>query len=172
MKNKEKAILKDNIIKYCSDTKVNTITNKHLSEHFNIDYSLIYALTQDLIFKGYLKNQGGITSFGDCYTDFDIILIITPKGRYFLNYTGGAIAEYKKKLQKQIWSFTRVIAAVANAVAIVIISAWGISVNNKSNKSDDNSNQNDIIILNQKLEIEKLKNKTFQLIDSLNNIKN
>ena len=99
MKNKEKAIFKDNIIKYCSESKFTTITNKHLSEHFKIDYNLIYALTEDLIYKGYLQNQGGITSFGD-YAEFDMILVVTPKGRYFLKYTGGAIADYKKKLQK------------------------------------------------------------------------
>lgn len=166
MKNRDKAILKDKIIKYCTDGNVNVITNRQLSEYFNVDYSLIYASTQDLIHKGYLKNHADIASSVD-YTDFDMILIITPQGRYFLNHEGGATAEYKIKLQKQIWNITRIVAAVANAIVIVIISAWGISVNNKSNKSEIIINQKDSIIYHQTLEIEKLNKFITQLTDSL-----
>ncbi len=157
MTNKEKAFLIDEIVKYCSERTVTTITNRHLAEHFNTDYSIIYAITQDLIYKGYLKNHANISSKED-YTDFDMILIITPQGRYFLNHEGGATQERKKRIQNQFWDILKIVAAAANASIIILVSIWGISVNNKTKRTEDDIIQKDSIIYHQTKQIENLYN--------------
>jgi cell division protein FtsL len=162
MTNKDKAKLKDKILSYCSENTKATITNRHLTDHFSTDYSVIYALTQDLIYCEYIKNHADIASAVD-YTDDDKILLITPKGRYFLNYEGGSISEYKRKKLRSIWNVTKITAAAANALIIVCVSIWGISVNSKAKELESTVAEKDEIIQNQMENIQVLENTVSEL---------
>lgn len=168
MTKKDKSILKDKIIEFCLLKQEPGVTMRMISDHLNIEYSIIYSMTQELIFKDYLKKLSDISS-KISFTDYDMMLTISPQGKYFFNYEGGHLDEFKKELQKQIWNFTKIIAATGNAVAIVLISFWGIKVNDSSTKSEKIIIQKDSIINKQALEITKLR---FILNKNLLNIKN
>ena len=156
MKLKEKAKLKDNIIGHFIKVQNDTIGNT--SKKLSIDYDITYSLIQDLIFHDLLTMQTKIASKDSFYND-DMIVNINPKGRHFLNHEGGSIMRHKRYRQQQSWMVAKISAATANAIAIVLISIWGIKKANDTNHFENKLKTFDSIIINQNLEIEKLKNK-------------
>lgn len=155
MRLKEKAKIKDDIIRYCIEKEAGTISE--ISKTLSIDYDVTHSLVQDLIDNELLKLQAKLAS-KERYSQFEMMVVITPKGRYFLNHEGGSIMDHKRYRQQQSWMIAKISAATANAVAIVFISIWGINKSNDTKQFEKKLNTMDSIITNQNLEINKLKN--------------
>ncbi|MEX0723846.1 MAG: hypothetical protein WD053_08210 [Gracilimonas sp.] len=51
---------------------------------------------------------------------------ITNKGIFFLDYDGGHLDLYKEQRKETIWKTTKIIAAVFNAVAILLIGYYSL----------------------------------------------
>lgn len=160
MRLKEKAKIKDDIIRYLIKVQQDRIEN--ISKKLGIDYDITHSLIQDLIFKDLLTLRGKIASKESFFND-DMMVLINPKGRYFLNQEGGFINDHKRYKQQQNWTIVKISTATANAIIIVCISIWGITKANNVSHLERQVTIFDSIMTNQNLKIIELENIVFHL---------
>jgi len=169
MKPKEKSLIKDNIVKHCIDHSKGGCSIRSISESINIEYSIVHTLIQELISQGIINKVGDTASRVD-HTDDEMLVIINPRGRYFLNHEGGSSEQFKKHRRSKIWSITKIIAAALNAIAIIGISIWGISTKQDNKKLKNSILENEKIIIELDRRIDSLEKNSFLTIqDSIIN---
>ncbi|MBK6901439.1 MAG: hypothetical protein IPH04_01135 [Saprospirales bacterium] len=132
MKDKDRFSFKDQILRFLleSENKSNSISL--ISVGLKSDFHIIYTLSMDLIAEGFVESRGEISA-NKMEWRGDHILLLSPKGHFFLQEEGGFKRRLIRKKQDFFWKITRTAAAVANALAIIGISIWAISIADKSN---------------------------------------
>lgn len=131
MNDQKKAKLKDDILKILIENKTNDHVNE-ISSELKVDVRLVSYLSEELAKDGLVKliEVSSITT--GVFSVY--ILRITNKGLYFLTYDGGYYNEFKKNRKKTIWIVVKTVAAILNAIAILIIGAYSLLLNDKVNR--------------------------------------
>ncbi len=128
---KKSAYFKDDILKSLIDKAQNkTAANcRVIASELETDPYVVVRFCEEL------EKQGLITRVGDRDKAFNKgrIVEIKPVGRYFLEHEGGFKKEYAKYRWNRIWLYTKIVANVANALAIIGISIWAILQSKSSN---------------------------------------
>jgi len=152
VKKKEKAQLKDEILKYFVINHDKNISISEVADNFNIEYEIIHALSVELLSEGYIKKQ---YSINDNYKE-NFGCNATQKGSYFLNHEGGSTSIHNKYKHNKIWNIAKIIVITLNAIAILLLTYWDVSKNIYSNKSEKILKEKDSIINELKIELNKL----------------
>lgn len=117
---KNKSIIKDKILEVLNSNKIKSPDDIALAKETNIDvFDVAFFLEE-------LKNDGlveliEITSKGVYRKAY--LVNISNKGRYFIKYDS-YFNQYKDYRRNKIWKIVKVVAAVLNALAIILIAAW------------------------------------------------
>lgn len=102
-----------------------------------------------------LRKQGFINQIGNevKYIEDGSFIELSTIGDYFLNNEGGFKLRYRQYLIRKSWTISKTIAAVANAILIILISIWAVRVAKKSANQQQNieSIQEEIIDLKNEL---------------------
>ena len=155
MRSKETAFINDQIIRYCIVNHKGGCSIRNISDSIAIEYSIVHSLTQDLISQGIIDKHADISSQLD-YTDKEMLVLINPKGRFFLNQEGGSIELYRKHLRRRIWDYLKIVAATLNAILIISISVWGIKSSIDHKNIEEDIKRNESVIVEQGLRINEL----------------
>jgi len=124
MNKKRKAKVSDLILKCFIDLDNVGLSCEDISKELNIEYDIINTIADKLIYDKYLENVADvkISKFKN-----EKIVALLPKGRYFLNQEGGSISSHNKYIKRQIWVIAKIITAILNATAILLLAYWNIS---------------------------------------------
>ena len=158
MKEKEKARIKDSILVSIRNRDNRTMLISELSELISMDFYIVFSLCESMLDSGHLE-QLGMVNVSDIDFRGDRIVLVSPKGLFLLNHEGGFNKSHNNQVKQQIWIIAKIAISVINAVAILLIAAWGISINKKTNELEK-----EVELKNKKIEIitnelEILKNK-------------
>ena len=116
----------DRTLKYLSEEeKKENATTSALSKEFETDYHIMHNLVQHLSDKGYVDGK----EVQPVNPDFkgDIMLSITPNGRYFLLVDGGFAKVYRKERLDETWKIVSIVASIVNAIALLMLSFLAIN---------------------------------------------
>jgi len=142
MKDKERAITKDRILKLLSDRQV--LHSSEVAIQLNISHSIILVLLEDIANEELIIKKAISTTVPE---GVEFAVKITPKGQVFFNDNIGFIGRYKKEKNKDYRHKAKAIAIAVNAIIIIILTYWGIKSNNdKTNYKIEISRKDSIII--------------------------
>ena len=140
----KEATLKDNILKELvpnKDGHMSAQDSAKLALKFKTSEYIIAYLVDLMAEDGYVS---AMEASGDTSPLSGRIVSITNKGMAFLEFGG-----YKKKKSREdladVWSITKIVAGVLNALLVLAVACWGVTTqieaNNKQNpKGDGNKN--------------------------------
>jgi len=140
----KEAALKDNILKKLvpdSDGLMSSPDSEILALEFKTTEYIIAYLVDLMAEDGYVS---AMKTSGNTSPLSGRIVSITNKGMAFLEFGG-----YKKKKSREdladVWSITKIVAGVLNALLVLAVACWGVTTqieaNNKQNpKGDGNKN--------------------------------
>ena len=126
MKGKTRYFMLDRTLKYLSEEeKKENATTSALSKEFETDYHVMHTLVQHLSDQGYVDGK----EVQPVNPDFkgDIMLSITPNGRYFLLVDGGFAKVYRKERLDETWKIVSIVASIVNAIALLMLSFLAIN---------------------------------------------
>ncbi len=125
MKGKGKYFMLDRTLKYLSEEAQNETTTSSLSEKFETDYYIMHNVVQHLSDKGYVDGK----EVESAHPEFkgDVIISLTPNGRYFLLVDGGFARLYKKERLDETWKIVSIVASIVNALALLMLSFLAIN---------------------------------------------
>ena len=139
-------IVKDKILEYLClpdrDGKRNS--PKEISKHIGVSSDYVIWCLHNIINDRYADSIA-LKSFSVQKIDIGISNWITPYGRFFLYHRGGYTNLHNNIRNNKIWTATKTIAAIINALAIISIAIWGVYVNDKSNELDKSVHQNEML---------------------------
>lgn len=126
MKGNTKYYTLDRTLKYLSEEAAHSgnLTTSALSKQFETEYHVMHNLVQHLADKGYVDGKE-VTPINPDYHG-DIMLSITPNGRYFLLVDGGFAKVYRKERLDETWKIVSIVASIVNAIALLILSIKGM----------------------------------------------
>jgi predicted transcriptional regulator len=119
MKQKDRANLKDRILSLLM--KNTSISTSKIATELNISHFTILGLTEELFKEDLIFRSEMSTTVPEKYEYF---IRIKPMGVVLIKDDNGFIRRYKDFRRKQLWIVVKTIAAVLNAIIIIIISIW------------------------------------------------
>ncbi len=130
MNDKNKAKLKDKVLHLLNNE--NKTNPEVIASDLKKEVHLINYLCEEL-------NQDGLVELREVTRKNtgptrDYLLRTTNKGVYFLSLDGGFLKKYNRTIWTSRWTVVKVIAAIFNAIAILIIGFYSLYLSNKTNK--------------------------------------
>lgn len=118
--NEKKCILKDKILELLNSNRIKGPDDTAISKELGIDVFDVAFMLEELENDG-LVELTEITSKGVYRKAY--LVNISNKGKYFIKYDS-YFNQYKDYRRNKIWKIVKVVAAVLNALAIILIAAW------------------------------------------------
>jgi hypothetical protein len=152
MTDKNRAKIKDKILAHLIEAQNGSAVLSEMAKGGFADFVVLHRLTDDLIAEGFVRSFEIAAKSKEYYGDK--IITISPNGHFFFREDGGFIKRYKSTQAATTWNILKIIAAVANALMIIIVSIWAVNKTVKASELEKNLQQKDSMLnmLNLKLE--------------------
>jgi hypothetical protein len=101
------------------------VTTSELSKTLDTEYHVMHNVVKNLSDKGYVT--GKEVAMPNAEFIGDVIINVTPDGRYFLLMDGGFAKLYKKERLDTTWKIVSIFASIVNALALLLLSFLSIN---------------------------------------------
>ena len=130
MNKKKKAQLKDDVLNNVNN--LNQSDPHIIAKEHNVNGYLIRYLCEELAEEGLIKLIIVTGKLSGPTNDF--LLQPTNKGIFFLLVDGGFLSKYKSESWNRTWVIAKTVAAVLNAIFIILIGIYSIYLTDKTNR--------------------------------------
>lgn len=131
MNEKKKAKVKDDILQLLTvkGTKTDVYS---IADSLKENVKLVTYLAEELGDQGLVKLTEVTSQHSEVPREY--ILTQTNKGNYFLTFDGGHEQKLKDKRIQTIWTTVKIIAGIANALAVIAIGIYSVYITDKSDR--------------------------------------
>lgn len=119
---KNKSIIKDKILEVLETNKIKSPDDIALAKELRLDVFDVAFILEELKIDGLVEliEISSIDVYRKAY-----LANISNKGKYFIKYDS-FFNQYKDYRRNKIWKIVKIVAAVLNALAIILIAAWNL----------------------------------------------
>lgn len=119
---KNKSIIKDKILEVLDSNKIKSPDDIALAKELKLDVFDVAFILEELKIDGLVEliEISSIDVYRKAY-----LANISNKGKYFIKYDS-FFNQYRDYRRNKIWKIVKIIAAVLNALAIILIAAWNL----------------------------------------------